>query len=291
LFQNGVLDQGYWPDGLYTAPTDEALEFDVKTTKQFGFNMIRKHIKVEPSRWYYHCDRLGLIVWQDMISGGGGMNALHHLILPNIASRLKVKDNRYKVIGREVKANRDNYKKELKEMIDTLYNVPSIGMWVPFNEAWGQFDAAETYNWLKDYDPTRCIDHASGWYDQMIGEIKSAHIYFRKLTMPKKIMDRAVVISEYGGYSLHIKGHVWDENKEFGYKRFKTREELQEAYVSLVSSEVKPLISKGVSAVIYTQITDVETEINGLITYDREIIKMDTDIIFKLNKDLYSPGL
>jgi beta-galactosidase/beta-glucuronidase len=284
LFQNGVLDQGYWPDGLYTAPTDEALEFDVKTTKKLGFNMTRKHIKVEPARWYYHCDRLGLIVWQDMISGGGGMNALHHLILPNFARGLKIKDNKYKALGREERANRDNYKKELKEMIDALYNVPSIGMWVPFNEAWGQFDAVEIEEWVKRYDPTRCIDHASGWHDQRIGDIKSVHIYFRKLRMPKRINGRTVVVSEYGGYSLHEKGHVWCEDKEFGYKKFKTRNGLQVAYTSLINDQLKPLVQKGVSAAVYTQLTDVETEINGLITYDREIIKIDMDVLNDLNR-------
>lgn len=284
LFQNGVLDQGYWPDGLYTAPTDEALEFDVKMAKQFGFNMIRKHIKVEPARWYYHCDRLGIIVWQDMISGGGGMNILHHLILPNAARGLNIKDKRYKALGRSEKANRDNYKKELKEMIDALYNVPSIGMWVPFNEAWGQFDAAEIAEWVKKYDPTRYIDHASGWYDQETGDIKSVHIYFRKLGMPKKINERTVVISEYGGYSLLEKGHVWCEGKEFGYKRFKTRDGLQAAYAELINNQLKPLVKKGVSAAVYTQLTDVETEINGLITYDREIVKMDMGILNDLNR-------
>ena len=211
------------------------------------------------------------------------MNALHHLILPNLARSLKVKDNRYKVIGREGKANRDNYKKELKEMIDALYNVPSIGMWVPFNEAWGQFDAAETAEWVEKYDSTRCVDHASGWYDQGIGDIKSVHIYFRKLRIPKRINGRTVVISEYGGYSLLEKDHVWCEDKEFGYKKFKTREELQAAYVALINEQLKPLVQKGVSAAVYTQLTDVETEINGLITYDREIVKMDMDVLNELN--------
>lgn len=284
LFQNGVLDQGYWPDGLYTAPADEALEFDVKMAKKLGFNMIRKHIKVEPARWYYHCDKLGIIVWQDMISGGGGMNILHHLILPNVARGLNVKDKKYKAFGRSEKAKRDNYKKELKEMIDALYNVPSIGMWVLFNEAWGQFDAAEIAELVKKYDPTRCIDHASGWYDQETGDIKSVHIYFRKLGMPKKINGRTVVISEYGGYSLLEKDHVWCENKAFGYKKFKTRDGLKAAYADLINNQLKPLIKKGVSAAVYTQLTDVETEINGLITYDREIVKMDMNFLNGLNR-------
>lgn len=274
LFQNGVLDQGFWPDGLYTAPTDEALEYDVKTAKKLGFNMIRKHIKTEPLRWYYHCDRLGMIVWQDMINGGANFNILHNVILPNAAANFIIKDNKYKAAGRNDKSNRDNYKKELKEMIDFLYNIPCIGMWVPFNEGWGQFDAEEICNWVRDYDKTRCIDHASGWYDQGAGDVKSVHIYFRKLKMPKIIKDRAVVISEYGGYSLPVKNHVWEDNKEFGYKKYRTAEELKKAYASLINDQLKPLIDKGISAAVYTQLTDVETEINGLMTYDRKIIKV-----------------
>ncbi|MDV3425985.1 MAG: beta-galactosidase [Bacillota bacterium] len=274
IFQNGILDQGFWPDGLYTAPADQALEYDVKMAKELGFNMIRKHIKAEPARWYYHCDKLGMIVWQDMINGGAPFNTFRNAVIPNILQNLKVKDNNYKASGRYEKANRDNYKKELKEMIDTLYNVPSIGMWVPFNEGWGQFDAEEIYEWIKKYDKTRWVDHASGWYDQGIGDIKSVHIYFRKLKKPKVINSRAAVISEYGGYSLPVKGHVWNENKEFGYKKFKKKEELKEAYSSLMNDQVKPLMEKGISAAVYTQLTDVETEVNGLMTYDREIVKI-----------------
>lgn len=274
LFQNGVLDQGFWPDGLYTAPSDEALEYDVKMIKKLGFNMVRKHIKAEPARWYYHCDKLGIIVWQDMINGGANFDVLRNAIIPNITSGFKVLDNKYKVSGRNEKSNRDNYKKELKEMIDALYNVPCIGMWVPFNEGWGQFDALETSKWVKEYDATRWIDHASGWYDQGGSDIKSVHIYFRKLKLPKDIKNRAAVISEYGGYSLPVKGHVWDENKEFGYKKFETSRELQDSYLSLINDELKPLIRKGLSAAVYTQLTDVETETNGLLTYDREIIKI-----------------
>lgn len=274
IFQNGVLDQGFWPDGLYTAPEDEALEYDVKMAKKLGFNMIRKHIKAEPARWYYHCDKLGMIVWQDMINGGAPFNTFRNAIIPNIFGGFKFKDNNYKASGRDEKASRDNYKKELKEMIDALMNVPSIGMWVPFNEGWGQFDAEKTFKWIKNYDKTRWVDHASGWYDQGIGDIKSVHIYFRKLKMPKDVNRRAAVISEYGGYSLPVKGHVWNENKEFGYKKFKTNEELKEAYTSLINNQVKPLIEKGISAAVYTQLTDVETEINGLLTYDRELVKI-----------------
>lgn len=285
LFQHGVLDQGYWPDGLYTAPTDEALAYDVIMTKKLGFNMNRKHIKVEPARWYYHCDKLGLIVWQDMINGGGGWNNFHHIILPNFVSGYKVDDTKYKALGREDESNRAQYKKELKEMIDTLYNTPSIGMWVPFNEAWGQFDAAETAAWVKSYDPSRPVDHASGWHDQEVGDLKSVHIYFRKLKMPKKINGRAVVISEYGGYGLLEKNHVWNENKQFGYKKCKSRKGLTEAYSTLINDQLKPLIPKGVSAAVYTQLTDVETEINGMITYDREVVKIDQHVLNEIHKE------
>ncbi len=286
LFLNGVLDQGYWPEGLYTAPTDEALEFDVKILKKLGFNMVRKHIKVEPARWYYHCDRQGLIVWQDMINGGAGWSIFYQVLIPYLAGLMKIKDKKYKALGRHEKANRENYKKELKEMLDALYNVPSIGLWVPFNEAWGQFDAAEIAQWVHTYDPTRLVDHASGWYDQEIGEIHSIHTYFRKLNMPRRTGDRTVVISEYGGYSLPQKGHMWVEDKGFGYKQFKGANELEAAYAALVKEQVKPLIERGVSAVVYTQLTDVETEINGLLTYDREVVKMDAEALYVLNQEL-----
>ncbi|WP_136608656.1 glycoside hydrolase family 2 protein [Paenibacillus dokdonensis] len=288
IFQHGILDQGYWPDGLYTAPTDEALAYDVILTKKLGFNMTRKHIKVEPARWYYHCDRMGLIVWQDMMNGGAGWNHLHHIILPNFFGAFKVKDNKYKTMGREDPANREQFRKELKEMVDTLYNVPSIGMWVPFNEAWGQFDAAETAAWLTEYDPSRPVDHASGWHDQEVGEIKSIHIYFRKLRMPYRIKNRTVVLSEYGGYSLLERGHVWQEGKEVGYKRCKSREELGGAYDKLIRLQLMPLISKGVCAAVYTQLTDVETELNGLVTYDREVVKMDPEWLEKLHQELFA---
>lgn len=277
-FHNGVLDQGYWPDGLYTAPTDEALAYDVEMTKKLGYNMTRKHIKVEPARWYYHCDRIGLIVWQDMINGGGSWNHLHHLILPNLVlGGVRVKDRPRKALGRHEQSSRDNYRKELREMIDALYNVTSIGVWVPFNEAWGQFDAVDIARWVESYDPTRTVDHASGWHDQGFGEMASLHIYFRKLAIPKpkRIRGRMIVISEYGGYSLQESGHVWQANKVFGYKRMSDRAEFKAAYASLIRKQLLPLIPQGVSAAVYTQLTDVETELNGMLTYDREIVKID----------------
>ena len=289
LFQQGILDQGYWPEGLYTAPTDEALEYDIIAAKNMGFNMIRKHIKVEPARWYYHCDRHGVLVWQDMINGGSGWNHLHHLILPNLFRSFHVNDTSasvYKALGREEQDNRDNFRKELKEMVDALYNVPSIGMWVPFNEAWGQFNAAETAQWLQAYDPTRWVDHASGWHDQRVGDIKSIHVYFRKLQLPKHIRGRTVVVSEYGCYSYQEKGHMWREDKAFGYRTFKTKVDLSAAYATLMKDQLKPLIPQGVSAAVYTQLTDVETETNGLLTYDREVIKIDISWLASLHQDL-----
>lgn len=275
LFQNGVLDQGYWPDGLYTAPSDEALKYDVEVAKELGFNMIRKHIKVEPARWYYHCDCLGVIVWQDMVNGGGPFNIWQHTVKPQLIGRFVVKDNKYKKSGRQDKANRDNFRKELQEMIDALHNFTCIGMWVPFNEGWGQFDAVEIAQWVKDYDPTRWVDHASGWYDQGGGDVSSMHTYFTRLRMPRRRSQRPVVISEYGGYSFKVPGHVWREDKEFGYRKYKTRAGFQGAYAALMEKQLRPLIARGISAAVYTQIADVETEINGLMTYDRAEIKID----------------
>ena len=296
LFQNGVLDQGYWPDGLYTAPTDEALELDVALTKQLGFNMSRKHIKVESARWYYHCDRLGLIVWQDMVSGGKNVNIVLNGIIPMVASGVRIRDDKYEKVGRQEKVSRDTFEKELKEMIDSLYNFPCIGMWVPFNEAWGQFDAERIAKWVKEYDATRWVDHASGWHDQGAGDLKSVHTYFRKLKKPKKIKDRPWAITEFGGYSLPIEGHAWEQSKEFGYKKFKRLEDFERAYRSLMQKQVQPLIAKGLSASVYTQLTDVESETNGLITYDRKVLKLGTSfhVVVEQTKDYeqrmkYSP--
>lgn len=289
-FHNGILDQGYWPDGLYTAPTDEALAYDVEMAKRMGYNMIRKHIKVEPARWYWHCDRVGMIVWQDMPNGGGRWNNLHHLILPNLViGGVRVKDRPRRALGRHEPASRDNYRKELGEMIDALYNVTSIGVWVPFNEAWGQFDAAEIAEWVKLRDPTRTVDHASGWHDQGAGDIASFHVYFRKLALPgpERIRGRVVAMTEYGGYSLNEPWHVWREGKEFGYRRMGSREQLEAAYASLIRDQLVPLLPQGVSAAVYTQLTDVETELNGMLTYDREIVKLDPRRLQQIHGEVY----
>lgn len=289
IFQSGLLDQGYWPDGIYTAPTDDALRYDIEAAKKMGFNMLRKHIKVEPARWYYYCDLLGIMVWQDMPSGGSSFNFLYNLVLPNFG--VNVKDNTvlaHNNFGRKSPVNQENYRNELKEMIDTLYNSPCIITWVPFNEGWGQFDADEIACWVKAYDPSRLVDHASGWYDQQGGNFKSVHTYIKKLHLPQKIGNRCFVISEFGGYGFKVNGHVWNKDKELSYSGYKSEEKLTDAYKFLIDKQVMPLIGKGLCATVYTQLTDVETEINGIISYDREVIKIDASILHELNNNLYN---
>ena len=273
-FLNGVLDQGYWPDGLMTAPCDESFVYDIELAKKTGFNMIRKHIKIEPLRWYYHCDRLGMIVWQDMVNGGTIYNMPWVCYMPTALPFLgrKVKDNLYHMFSRKSEEGRKAWEEECKGTIEHLYNVPSISTWVPFNEAWGQFDAERIANDVKMQDPTRTVDHASGWFDQKAGDFNSVHNYFRKLKVEKD-NKRASVISEYGGYACHVTGHSSVE-RVFGYKKFDTTEELSKAYTELYEGQVLPLIEKGLSGVVYTQLSDIEEEVNGLVTYDRKVIKI-----------------
>ena len=273
-FLNGLLDQGYWPDGLMTAPCDEAFVYDIELAKQKGFNMIRKHIKIEPLRWYYHCDRLGMIVWQDMVNGGTTYNMPWVCYMPTAIPALGrvIKDNMYSMFSRKSEESRGIWEIECRETLDHLYNVPSISTWVPFNEAWGQFDAARIANEVKAYDPTRTVDHASGWFDQKAGDFNSVHNYFRKLRVEKDD-KRAFVISEYGGYACHIKGHSSVE-RIFGYKKYETKEELSKAFHELLDEQVMPLVEEGLSGVVYTQLSDVEEEVNGLVTYDRKVVKI-----------------
>ena len=277
LFLYGPLDQGYFPDGLYTPPSEEAMLFDIEYTRKIGCNLIRKHIKVEPLRWYYHCDRLGMIVWQDMPNGGlidGEVIAFLSLSVGIHRDDTK----KLKRFGRAEEANRAEYQRELKGMVDHLHNAACIAIWTPFNESWGQFQAREISEWLKAYDPTRLIDHASGWFDQGGRDFQSKHIYFKKLYRPRRD-QRAFVISEFGGYSLMLLGHSWDENKKFGYRFYDTPADLQDDYLRLLEEEVKPLIAKGLTAAVYTETTDVEIEINGFMTYDRMVEKMDAEAL------------
>jgi len=284
LFLYGPLDQGYFPDGLYTPASEEAMLFDIEYIRRLGCNMIRKHIKVEPLRWYYHCDRLGMIVWQDMPNGGliGG-EAVATLSL--IFGFHRNDTRRLSRFGRADEANRLDFRSELQGMVDQLFNVPCIAVWVPFNESWGQFQANEIAEWLKAYDPTRLVDHASGWFDQGGGDFQSKHIYVKKLKHPAPD-KRAFAITEFGGYSLKIPGHLWDENKKFGYLFYNSSQALTDAYLALLENELKPLIGKGLTAAIYTQTTDVEIEINGFLTYDRKVEKMDTQALSHAHKDL-----
>lgn len=280
-FHNGLLDQGYYSDGLYTAPSDEALQFDIRQMKSLGFNMLRKHIKVEPMRWYYHCDRLGMLVWQDMPSGGTKQHTALTLALPNIGFN-KIKDNKYGWFSRKSELSRDTFVSEYTEMLDQLYNCVSIAMWVPFNEAWGQFDANKIAQLTKDIDPTRTVDHASGWHDQGGGDINSMHVYFKKVNLNRD-RNRAVCLTEFGGYSYKDIDHCFNTDYTYGYKKFDTKEQLNEGISQLYERDVVKWIDKGLSAAVYTQVSDVEDEVNGLYTYDRKVLKVDADMMRKIN--------
>lgn len=293
-FQRGLLDQGYWADGGMTPPTDEAMVYDIQTMKRLGFNMLRKHIKVEPDRWYYHCDKIGMIVWQDMISGGSKpLDVFHAGVKPTVQGVLApVKsfsmndgEKQYGIFGRESSESREDFEKELYDMVDTLYSHPCIGCWVPFNEGWGQFDAKRIALGLKLHDPTRLVDHASGWYDQKCGDLRSVHKYILPVVMPK-YDGRPFVLSEYGGYSNVLDGHVWNKSKSFGYQMYKSKESLTNAYRKLHEKQIIPKIKKGLCATVYTQVSDVEFEVNGMLTYDREIVKLDEQTVIDINKKM-----
>lgn len=271
IFQFGPLDQGWWPDGLYTAPTDEALVYDIKKTKDFGFNMIRKHVKVEPARWYTHCDQLGIIVWQDMPSGGNSPRWINQRYFDGVEA----------VRSPESEAN---YRKEWKEIIDYLYNYPCIGVWVPFNEAWGQFKTVEIAQWTKEYDPSRLVNPASGGNFYTCGDMIDLHNY----PEPKLYLydaQRSTVLGEYGGIGLVVKGHIWEADRNWGYVQFNSSDEVTAEYIKY-AKQLKDLIYKGFSAAVYTQTTDVEGEINGLMTYDRKVVKMNEEQIRKINQEI-----
>ena len=280
-FEKGVLDQGYWPDGLYTPPCDEAMIYDIQKMKDLGFNMIRKHIKIEPQRWYYHCDRLGMLVWQDMVNGGGRYDPL--TVTAPLFTGINIKDDRYARFARQNEEGRRQFRRELDDMINHLVNCVSIVLWVPFNERWGQFDAAETADHIRTMDPGRLIDHASGWHDQGAGDIYSRHIYFRPYRFKADDKGRAVALTECGGYSFRVEGHS-EKSGEFGYKKLKNADELMAAYRKLYEQELIPSIEKGLSAIVYTQLSDVEGETNGLLTYDREVIKLPVEDIARINR-------
>jgi beta-galactosidase/beta-glucuronidase len=269
VFLIGPLDQGFWPDGLYTAPTDEALQSDLETTKRLGFNMVRKHVKVEPARWYYWCDRLGLLVFQDMPSGDKSA--------PETTSS-KAEITRSPESAKQFEA-------ELLELIASRRQFPSIIGWVPFNEGWGQFDTAGVVRTIKEHDARRLVTPASGWNDFPVGDIHDVHSYPGPAA-PKADPARAAVLGEFGGLGLPIPEHLWmSGGKNWGYRKYKTRDELTAAYLNL-TAKLAPLVESRLSAAVYTQTTDVETEVNGLMTYDRAIIKMDPDKLYQANRSL-----
>ncbi len=282
VFHYGPLDQGWWPDGLYTAPTDEALAFDIIKTKEMGFNMIRKHVKVEPARWYFHCDKQGIMVWQDMPSGDMG-------------NRWEQKPG---VVGKGTDRERTPeseaiYKKEWKAIMDANYNFPSIVVWVPFNEAWGQFKTQEISDWTKSHDPTRLVNSASGGNFELKGA-KIAGDIFDVHNYPDPVMPspdlfgkiQVLVLGEFGGLGLPVEAHTWQEKDNWGYQSFKSKEELLDRY-KILMKDLQDLIPKGLAAAVYTQTTDVEIETNGIMTYDRKVVKMPIDVLKKLHGELY----
>jgi beta-galactosidase/beta-glucuronidase len=281
VFQYGPLDQGWWPDGLYTAPTDEALKFDIEKTKEMGFNMIRKHVKVEPARWYRYCDSLGILVWQDMPSGDLGNRWESR---PGVYGRATDKDR--------TEESEKIYRTEWNEIMQDLYNFPSIVIWVPFNEAWGQFKTKEIVNWTIQKDPSRLVNTASGGNFEDAGPIIDLHNYPEPL-MPDPVLfgkTRILVLGEFGGLGLPIENHTWQEKNNWGYQSFKSRDELLERYSEFIN-RIPNLISKGLSAAVYTQTTDVEIETNGLMTYDRKEIKMPVEKLRELHDKLYNRSL
>jgi beta-galactosidase/beta-glucuronidase len=273
-FLIGPLDQGWWPDGLYTAPTDEALRSDIDTLKKLGFNMARKHVKVEPARWYYWCDKLGFLVWQDLPSAmlrGPNPN-------PTSVRRKAAEDAKFPPEAAS------GFRRELEAMVRQLHNAPSIVVWVPFNEGWGQHDTNEILRWVKSLDPSRLVDGPSGWEDRGFGDFKDMHDYPGPNMFPV-MADRVSVLGEFGGLGLPLEGHLWWNKRNWGYRTFEDRAKLQAAYEALIE-KLAPLVKQGLAAAIYTQTTDVEGEVNGLMTYDRKVVKFDAARLAELHRKL-----
>ena len=287
ILLNGLLDQGYWPEGLYTPPSDAAVERELSEVKALGFNLLRKHAKIEPQRWYYHCDRLGLIVWQDIVNGGSAYNLWFVTYLTNALQPLlrRFPDGKAcrRLLSRAKPAGREEYAHELADTVQALRCHPCIACWVPFNEGWGQFDAGKAVQALRTLDGTRLVDEASGWFDQGGGDVHSLHNYFYPLRIrPQK---RTVALSEYGGIAWPMPGHE-PPHKTYGYGTAKDRQELTARYKKLQLKTVLPQLEKGLSALVYTQLTDVEDEVNGLFTYDRAAVKPDANAVRSVNAAL-----
>ena len=281
VFQYGPLDQGWWPDGLYTAPTDEALKFDIEKTKEMGFNMIRKHVKVEPARWYFYCDKLGMLVWQDMPSGDLGNRWESR---PGVYGRATEKDR--------TAESESIFKTEWNEIMQDFHNFPSIIVWVPFNEAWGQFKTDEIVNWTAKKDASRLVNGASGGNFTEAGHIFDLHNYPEPLMPHPDLFGKkmVLVLGEFGGLGLPMENHTWQEKNNWGYQSFKSKDELLKRYSEFID-RIPNLISKGLSAAVYTQTTDVEVETNGLMTYDRKQIKIPIEKLKEMHSKLYNPSL
>ena len=287
ILLNGLLDQGYWPEGLYTPPSDAAVERELSEVKALGYNLLRKHAKIEPQRWYYHCDRLGLVVWQDMVNGGSKYNLWFVTYLTNVLQplmrRLPDKAPLWGLLSRGSESSREEYRRELEDTVQALRCHPCVGCWVPFNEGWGQYDAAGAVQAIRTLDDTRLVDEASGWYDQGGGDVYSLHNYFYPLRV--RPQTRTVALSEYGGIAWPMPGHE-PPRKTYGYGTAKSREELTARYKKMQLGTVLPQLQKGLSALVYTQLTDVEDEVNGLFTYDRTAIKPDANAVRSVNAAL-----
>jgi beta-galactosidase/beta-glucuronidase len=281
VFQYGPLDQGWWPDGLYTAPTDEALKFDIEKTKEMGFNMIRKHVKVEPARWYTHCDKLGILVWQDMPSGDMGNRWESR---PGVYGTASDKDR--------TAESEQIFRTEWQEIMTDFHNFPSIVVWVPFNEAWGQFKTKEITEWTAKQDPSRLVNSASGGNFENTGHMIDLHNYPDPAMPDPELFGkgRILVLGEFGGLGLPVENHTWQDKNNWGYQSFKNKEELEKRYAEFIS-RMPHLIQKGLSAAVYTQTTDVEIETNGLMTYDRKVIKIPEARLRELHGKLYNPAL
>ena len=270
-FNFGPLDQGWWPDGLYTAPSDEAMLYDIRKTKDFGFNMIRKHVKVEPARWYMHCDQEGILVWQDMPSGD---RSPHWQMFEYFTGTELVRS-----------AESDaNYRREWKEIVDFLYSNPCVVAWVPFNEAWGQFKTPEIVEWTKAYDPSRLVNPASGGNHYRTGDLLDIH-HYPNPTIIIADPERATVLGEYGGIGMPVENHLWQPDRNWGYVQFKSPKEVTDEYVKF-AEQLKNMIRVVYSGAVYTQTTDVEGEVNGLMTYDRKMVKMEEDRLRKVNREI-----
>jgi beta-galactosidase/beta-glucuronidase len=292
LFHYGTLDQGWWPDGLLTPPSDKAMRYDIEMTKAMGFNMIRKHVKIEPDRWYYHCDKLGIMVWQDMPS----YNRLALKTLEEM-EKTKRKDRIYNALerihGEDDDLNRRSedaaqFEWELRRMVDLHYNAPSIVMWVPFNEGWGQYDTCRITDFVKQLDPDRLVNPTSGWTLRPCGDIYDIHTYHVDLTVPPTALDRATVVGEFGGIGYPINENLWNpEMRNWGYQTYYNAEDLLKNYIYKFNQIVEMKEENGLSAAVYTQTTDVEGEINGLMTYDRKVTKMPAETLKELHSKLY----